>query len=303
MRVGRRRRLARRPVRRQVPPWRRRPAIREAGVLSGLQRRGGPRPLAPQPVMPPPWPACPKSPPTPRPSRRRRPGPSGRRVWQAHQGRIPDAYLPLGEVARQERNRDRNFINRDPRQQLSDLVDLRSSARRARDAGRGRDDLGQEHTLDSARYCQHLAPENADTPPRENANTPPENADARPRGGAVSAVEPGTRPGKYRQRVRERPLTSASLLARSASAFGLSPADCGSVVLLDEVPEGIGVDGTDRIMRAFLRIVMAVAAAAAAASSAVPAITFGQRRDCCLGGSSFLAATASMAETLGATVS
>jgi hypothetical protein len=98
-------------------------------------------------------------------------------------------------------------------------------------------------------------------------------------------------------------LTSASLVARSASAFGLSPADCGSVVLLDEVPEGIGVGGTDRIMRAFLRIVMAVAAAAAAASSAVPAITFGQRRDCCLGGSSFLAATASMAETLGATVS
>src|SRR5258708_16513780 len=56
-------------------------------------------------------------------------------------------------------------------------------------------------------------------------------------------------------------------------------------------------------MRAFLRIVMAVAAAAVAASSAAPAITFGQRRDCCLGGSSFLAATPRLAETLGATVS
>jgi hypothetical protein len=98
-------------------------------------------------------------------------------------------------------------------------------------------------------------------------------------------------------------LTSASLFARSASAFGLSPADCGSVVLLAGVPEGIGGGGIEPIMREFLRIAMAVAAAAPAASSAVPARTFGQRRDCRLGGSSFLAAIAIMAETLGATVS
>jgi hypothetical protein len=75
------------------------------------------------------------------------------------------------------------------------------------------------------------------------------------------------------------------------------------VVLLDAVPEGIGDGGIERIMRAFLRIAMPAAAAAPAASSADPARTFGQRRDCGLGGASFLAAIASMAETVGATVS
>ena len=98
-------------------------------------------------------------------------------------------------------------------------------------------------------------------------------------------------------------MTSVSLFARCASAFGLSVLDCGSVAVLDEVSWGIGGDDIERIMRAFFRIVMAVAAAAAAASSAVPARTLGQRRDCRLGGSSFLAATVSMAEILGATVS
>jgi len=75
------------------------------------------------------------------------------------------------------------------------------------------------------------------------------------------------------------------------------------VVFLDGVSECIGGGGIERIMRAFLRIVMTVATAPPAASSAIPARAFGQRRDCGLGGSSFLAATASMAETLGATVS
>ena len=98
-------------------------------------------------------------------------------------------------------------------------------------------------------------------------------------------------------------MTSASLLARSASAFGFSPADRGSVVLLDGLPDGIGGGCIERIMREFFRIAIAVAAAAQAASIAVPARTFGQRRDCRLGGSSFLAAIASMAEALGATVS
>jgi hypothetical protein len=98
-------------------------------------------------------------------------------------------------------------------------------------------------------------------------------------------------------------LTSASLLARSASAFGFSPADCASVVLLDGLPEGIGDGCIERIMRVFLRIAIAVAAAAHPASSAVPTRTLGQRRDFILGGSSFLAAIASMAEPLGPTVS
>jgi hypothetical protein len=79
--------------------------------------------------------------------------------------------------------------------------------------------------------------------------------------------------------------------------------DCGSALVLDWVSDGIDGGGIERIMREFLRIVMAVTAAAPAASSAIPARAFGQRRDCGLGGSSFLAATASMAETLGATVS
>ena len=51
------------------------------------------------------------------------------------------------------------------------------------------------------------------------------------------------------------------------------------------------------------RMAIAAAAAAPAASMAVPASTFGKRRDRGFGGSSFRAAMASMAETLGATVS
>jgi hypothetical protein len=90
---------------------------------------------------------------------------------------------------------------------------------------------------------------------------------------------------------------------RSAPAFGLSAPDGGSAAVLEEDSEGIGGVGIERTIRAFLRIAIAAAAAAPAASSAIPARAFGHRRDCRLGGSSFLAATASMVETLGATVS
>src|ERR1700690_1714502 len=57
------------------------------------------------------------------------------------------------------------------------------------------------------------------------------------------------------------------------------------------------------IARCLPRMAMAAAAAAPAASMAVPARTFGNRRDRGLGGSSFRAAIASMADTRGATVS
>ena len=57
------------------------------------------------------------------------------------------------------------------------------------------------------------------------------------------------------------------------------------------------------IARCLLRIAMAAAAAAPAASMAVPARTFGKRRDRGFGGSSFRAAMASISETRGATVS
>jgi hypothetical protein len=57
------------------------------------------------------------------------------------------------------------------------------------------------------------------------------------------------------------------------------------------------------ILAGLLRSANAVAAATPAASSAVPASTLGQRRERGLGGSSRLAVAASIAETLGATVS
>ena len=55
--------------------------------------------------------------------------------------------------------------------------------------------------------------------------------------------------------------------------------------------------------RCLSRMAIAAAAAAPAASSAVPANIFGMRRDRGFGGSSRLAVAASMAATLGATVS
>ena len=91
-------------------------------------------------------------------------------------------------------------------------------------------------------------------------------------------------------------MTSAS--RRAASALGLSTVDCWSALLAGGLG-GMG-GGTARCL---LRIAMAAAAAAPAASMAVPARTFGKWRDRGLGGSSFRAAMANMAETLGATVS
>jgi len=94
-------------------------------------------------------------------------------------------------------------------------------------------------------------------------------------------------------------LTSASLLARSFSALGLSTvAGCSAVPLAGDL--GGMADG---MMRCLLRMAMAAAAAAPAASSAVPASTLGNRLDRGLGGSSRRAVAASMAESLGATVS
>jgi hypothetical protein len=89
-------------------------------------------------------------------------------------------------------------------------------------------------------------------------------------------------------------LTSDS---RPASALGFSTVDGCSAVPLD----GIGRSGGKFCCLA--RMAMAAAAAAPAASRAVPAITFGQRRDRGLGGSSRRAVAASMVESRGATVS
>src|SRR5215469_7860622 len=96
------------------------------------------------------------------------------------------------------------------------------------------------------------------------------------------------------------PLVSA--MARSASALGLSTLERWSGATFDTL-DGGRRDIGGGFLRDLLRIAMAVAAAAPAASNAVPASTFGQRRDCGLGGSSLRATPASTEETLGATVS
>jgi len=64
-----------------------------------------------------------------------------------------------------------------------------------------------------------------------------------------------------------------------------------------------GRGGSGAVVPGLLRITIAAAAAPAAASIAVPARTFGHRRDCGFGGSSLRAVAASMADTRGATVS
>ena len=91
-------------------------------------------------------------------------------------------------------------------------------------------------------------------------------------------------------------MTSAS--CRAASALGLSTTDWSAAPLAG----GLGGMGGGMV-RCLARMAMAAAAAAPAASMAVPARTFGKRRERGFGGSSFRAAMANIAETLGATVS
>ena len=57
-----------------------------------------------------------------------RAGPGRPGVGKAHQRRVTDPDLALRQVARQERDRDRHLVDRDPGQQVRDLVDLRLPA-------------------------------------------------------------------------------------------------------------------------------------------------------------------------------
>jgi hypothetical protein len=116
---------------------------------------------------------------------------------------------------------------------------------------------------------------------------------------ATAAVTAGHQRGERGQRVLDRPLNSASLISRSASAFGSTIFTDGSA---PAAAGGLGGSGV-RMARALLRSTIAVAAAPPAASSAVPATIFGQRRPRRFGGSSLRAVVASIDETFGPMVS
>jgi hypothetical protein len=83
--------------------------------------------------------------------------PGCRRAQQVRQGGIPDADLPLSQLAGQERDRDGHLGGRHAAEQIGDLADLRATARRAGHRGRGAHDGVQEHTTDCAR-CRDARP-------------------------------------------------------------------------------------------------------------------------------------------------